>query len=69
MSDENIDLGIYRHRKGCLYEVIAIGRSSNDCHQKIVVYKSLEDSDFPAGTIWVRPLTEFNNPPDRFIKE
>lgn len=62
-----MDLGIYRHRSGNLYEVLMIARNSNDCDQEIVVYKSLENSDFPSGTVWVRTLKEFTTP-GRFIK-
>ena len=54
-----LEKGFYEHRNGGRYEVLAISRSSNDCEQKMVVYKSLEDSDFPKGTIWVRTKTEF----------
>ena len=51
------------HKKGGLYEVIALARSSNDCKQELVVYESLEDSDdFPRGTVWVRSRTEFETP-------
>ena len=59
--------GIYRHRYGGEFQVIAIGRNSNDCNQKMVIYKSLHDTDFPSGTIWIRTMTEFTTP-GRFIK-
>lgn len=54
-------LGIYKHCKGALYEVIAIARDSNDFKKEDVIYKSLTDSDFPAGTIWRRSKEEFVN--------
>ena len=59
---------IWVHRKGGRYEILHIAHSSNDCHQLLVVYKALQDSDFPAGTVWVRTLTEFLTP-GRFTKE
>lgn len=64
----SIELGIHKHYKGGHYEVIHIGRNSNDCNQELVIYQSLEDGDYPAGTIWVRPVTNFTNPPSRFVK-
>ena len=56
---------IVTHKNGKHYKIVCIARSSNDCHQKLVVYQSLEPSDFPEGTIWVRTMTEFLTP-DRF---
>lgn len=50
---------IYKHWKGASYLVKFVGRDSNDCHKLIVGYESLEDSDFPAGTLWIRDLEEF----------
>ena len=52
---------IYRHCKGKKYEIIAIARDSDQCKNVIVVYKSLEDSDYPKGTLWTRPLSEFTD--------
>jgi hypothetical protein len=58
-NDSMLKLGKYRHYKGVLYEVIATALSEAG-HHEMVVYKSLEDSgDYPAGTVWVRPLSEF----------
>jgi len=52
-------LGIYKHYKGALYEVIGIGNHT-EFLEKFVVYKALEGKkDYPAGTIWVRPLEMF----------
>lgn len=63
----------YRHCKGKLYEIVCIARDSDDCTKEIVVYKSLDDSDFPIGTIWIRPIKEFTNNHrtgvKRFVKE
>ena len=56
----------YRHYKGGEYEVIAVGRLSEQRDQIVVVYRSLE-----RGHTWVRPLgmwseyvewTEYVNP-------
>jgi len=62
-----LDTGIYEDRKGGLYELLAIARNSNDCKQQMVVYKSLQNSDFPKGTIWIKTKTEFTTP-GRFKK-
>ena len=51
--------GKYRHYKGGLYEVLMTGLAETG-HQEMVVYKSLEANDeYPAGSVWIRPLTEF----------
>ena len=67
MPSKEIEPGIYQHRGGDYYDVIANGRNSNDCDQQMVVYTSLQKSDFPAGTIWIRTLKEFTTP-GRFTK-
>ena len=54
-------LGFYKHFKGRVYEVIGVGRDSSDCTKQIVIYKSLINSDFPAGTIWCRGIEEFED--------
>jgi len=54
-------LGFYRHFKGAVYEVIGVGRDTSDPTKEIVIYRSIVDSDFKAGTIWCRPLEEFND--------
>ena len=51
---------VFQHKNGGLYEIVCTARNSNDCKQELVVYKSLQESDFPLGTIWVRTMTEFN---------
>lgn len=51
--------GKYRHYKGGKYEVLMTGKLENS-HEEMVIYKSLSDSgEFLAGTIWIRPLSEF----------
>jgi hypothetical protein len=71
-----INLGIYRHYKRGLYEVTGLGVDCNT-HEQVVIYQSLEDhDDYPKGTVWVRPLREFEETLDvggievpRFEKE
>jgi len=50
---EELKLGIYKHFKGKLCEVIAVARDS-ETTVEMVVYKELSD-----GSIWVRPLKMF----------
>ena len=57
---------VYVHRNGGTYRIVCMARSSNDCHQELVVYESMQDGDFPKGTVWVRTFTEFTTP-NRFI--
>ena len=45
--------GIYRHYKGGLYEVIAVGTES-DSHADVVIYKSVE-----TGRFFTRELSIF----------
>ena len=54
--------GIYQHKRLGIYEVVAIGRDANNYSQQLVIYKSLTDSKFLAGTIWVRTIEEFSTP-------
>lgn len=49
----------YRHFKGKLYKIICIARNSDNCMEEFVVYESLEKSDYPKGTIWVRNMSDF----------
>jgi cyclomaltodextrinase / maltogenic alpha-amylase / neopullulanase len=52
-------LGIYKHYKGNLYEVIGIARHSETL-EELVVYKALyESKDFGKDALWVRPLKMF----------
>lgn len=45
-----IKLGIYKHYKGNIYEVIGIA-SHSETLEKLVVYRSVKNQD-----IWVRPI-------------
>ncbi len=56
---EDLQLGIYQHFKGNLYEVIAVGKDS-DTLEDLVVYKALYDSaEFGKNAIWIRPKEKF----------
>lgn len=50
--------GIYQHFKGKRYEVIDIARHSETL-EMMVVYKALYKGEFPEGSLWVRPLSMF----------
>lgn len=52
-------LGIYKHFKGGLYEVITIGKLTDDPKVELVVYKQLYHSDYPKGTVWIRNREDF----------
>jgi len=54
----NIPTGIYEHYKGKRYEVLGVARHS-ETQEMLVVYKMLYQSDYPEGTLWVRPLLMF----------
>ena len=56
---EPIKKGHYEHYKGKRYEVIDIAMHSETL-EVMVVYKMLYSSNFPEGTLWVRPLSMFN---------
>lgn len=54
-----ISPGLYQHYKGGQYEVIGIVNHSESLEQ-LVLYKALYDSeDYPAGSLWVRPVDMF----------
>ncbi|HNU96188.1 MAG TPA: DUF1653 domain-containing protein [Candidatus Magasanikbacteria bacterium] len=56
---EDLQLGIYQHFKGNLYEVITVGKDS-DTLEDLVVYKALYDSaEFGKNAIWIRPKEKF----------
>ena len=52
-----IPLGVYRHYKGNLYEVIGFAKHSETL-EDMVIYKALYGE---YGT-WVRPLSMWENP-------
>ncbi len=56
--DPEIKKGIYEHFKGKRYEVIDIARHS-ETMEVLVVYKALYEGNYPEGSLWVRPLTMF----------
>lgn len=55
---EELQTGLYEHFKGKKYEVIGLARHSETL-ETIVIYKALYAGDFPEGSLWVRPLTMF----------
>lgn len=57
LSEEakNLEIGTYEHFKGGHYEVIGVGRLSEDKEAgEFVIYKSLKNN-----TIWCRPIKMF----------
>ncbi len=55
---ETIKTGIYEHYKHKRYEVIDVALHS-ETEEPVVVYKALYKSEYPEGTLWVRPLAMF----------
>ena len=53
-----IKKGIYLHYKGKRYEVLDVARLTETL-EEVVVYKALYKSDYPKGSLWVRPLSMF----------
>lgn len=50
-----IKLGIYKHYKGNIYEVIGIGKHSENL-EELVVYRSIKNEN----EIWLRPISMWN---------
>ena len=57
---DEINIGIYRHFKGGIYEVLEIATHS-ETMEKMVVYRAL----YGERGVWVRPLEMFLSPVDR----
>jgi hypothetical protein len=53
--------GTYRHFKGKLYRVMALGYDAQT-EERVVIYRRAEDMD---DKIWVRPFVEFMSKVDR----
>ena len=53
-------LGIYKHFKGNLYEVVAVAKHSETL-EDMVVYKAL----YGDGDVWVRPLSMWDEVVER----
>jgi hypothetical protein len=51
-----MELGLYKHYKGAIYEVIGIARHSETL-EELVVYKATYQKD--GENLWVRPLIMF----------
>ena len=51
---KKIRLGMYRHYKGNVYEVIGFAKHSETL-EDMVIYKAL----YGEGGIWVRPLSKW----------
>lgn len=52
--EKSLKLGIYRHYKGNLYEVLSTGRHS-ESEEWMVIYRTL----YSDGSIWIRPFEMF----------
>jgi hypothetical protein len=52
-----MELGLYQHYKGGIYEVIGIARHSETLEQ-LVVYKATYQQE--GENLWLRPLLMFN---------
>ena len=50
-----IKLGIYKHYKGNIYEVIGIGKHIETL-EELVVYRSIKNEN----EIWLRPISMWN---------
>ena len=52
----SLELGLYKHYKGNVYEVIGIAKHSETL-EELVVYKATYQKE--GENLWVRPLTMF----------
>jgi len=57
-SLQSTELGVYRHYKGNLYEVIGTARHSETL-ESMTVYKTLYGSPQEQQQLWVRPQKMF----------
>ncbi len=53
---EDIKLGLYRHFKGNIYELVGVARHSEKPDLKMAVYRSAKNPE----EYWVRPLEMWN---------
>ena len=51
-----MELGLYKHYKGNIYEVIGVAKHS-ETQEEMVVYKATYQSE--GENLWVRPLKMF----------
>lgn len=59
MDGNGFQLGIYEHYKGNRYELLGIGRHSENL-EEFVVYKALyESQEFGKDSLWLRPKSMF----------
>jgi hypothetical protein len=56
ITQVNMDLGLYKHYKGELYEVIGVAHHSETL-EELVVYKATYQEE--GENLWVRPLNMF----------
>ena len=54
----HIQKGIYEHYKGNRYEVLDLAINT-ETQEPMVIYKALYQGNFPPDTLWVRPLSMF----------
>ena len=52
----NLELGLYKHYKGNIYEVIGVARHSETL-EELVVYKATYQPE--GGNLWTRPIEMF----------
>ncbi|MBL7912519.1 MAG: DUF1653 domain-containing protein [Bacteroidia bacterium] len=52
----NLELGLYKHYKGNIYEVIGVAKHSETL-EEMVVYKATYQNE--GENLWVRPLKMF----------